>query len=153
MFEILNTALIKLSRHISKVRRDVAVLEKTVERAKEERGDQDDDMDGEATKDEQDLEVQTRKLDELIDFQKNLFLDVLHVSFFVLVGLTFQKCTLVLAEHMERCRKQHKDHRDAYYIWMEGRLNQVFLVVSYFVIRFTIIAYSTAKNSVGIVQI
>ena len=80
MFEILNTALVKLSRHISKVRRDTEILEKAVQRAKEEKGD-DDEMEGRQTKDELDLENQSRKLEELVDFQKNLFLDVLHVRF------------------------------------------------------------------------
>lgn len=79
MFEILNTALLKLSRHISKVRHEVQIIENKMAKNKEEHGTGDVEMEH-TTEDEEELDKQNKKLSELIDFQKNLFLDVLHVN-------------------------------------------------------------------------
>uniref|UniRef100_A0A0K0DHJ6 Nuclear cap-binding protein subunit 1 n=1 Tax=Angiostrongylus cantonensis TaxID=6313 RepID=A0A0K0DHJ6_ANGCA len=77
-WEVLNTALERLSRHIHKVAHDVQILQKRVKHQRIGADDEMDDMDVK-TREQEELEQQKEKLENLKDFQKSLFLDVLHV--------------------------------------------------------------------------
>uniref|UniRef100_A0A0R3PMY3 Nuclear cap-binding protein subunit 1 n=1 Tax=Angiostrongylus costaricensis TaxID=334426 RepID=A0A0R3PMY3_ANGCS len=77
-WEVLNTALERLSRHIHKVAHDVQILQKRVKHQRIGGDDEMDDMDVK-TREQEELEQQKEKLENLKDFQKSLFLDVLHV--------------------------------------------------------------------------
>ncbi|KAJ1360240.1 Nuclear cap-binding protein subunit 1 [Parelaphostrongylus tenuis] len=114
-WEVLNTALERLSRHIHKVAHDVQILQK---RVKHQRIGGDDEMEDTdvKTREQEELEQQKEKLENLKDFQKSLFLDVLH------------KFTVLLTEHIVLCETEGKDFRTPYFSWIKGRFKQIFLM-------------------------
>ncbi|CAI4221052.1 unnamed protein product [Auanema sp. JU1783] len=121
-FEVLNTALCGLSRHIKYVTRDVAFLEKKIASAprkvKAENEDGDEPMEEENVedKDQEELSALKEKLESLLDFQKTLFFDVIH------------KFIFVLTEHIVNSEKDDTELETAWYSWMSGRMKQVFLM-------------------------
>ncbi|VDO53025.1 unnamed protein product [Haemonchus placei] len=119
VWEVLNTALERLSRHIHKVAHDVDILQKRVERQRIEAGEEMEDSDVK-TREQEELEQQQEKLENLKDFQKSLFLDVLHVS--------RMKFTVLLTEFIVHCETEGTDFRTPYYAWINGRFKQIFLM-------------------------
>uniref|UniRef100_W6NQB7 Nuclear cap-binding protein subunit 1 n=1 Tax=Haemonchus contortus TaxID=6289 RepID=W6NQB7_HAECO len=115
VWEVLNTALERLSRHIHKVAHDVDILQKRVERQRIEAGEEMEDSDVK-TREQEELEQQQEKLENLKDFQKSLFLDVLH------------KFTVLLTEFIVNCETEGTDFRTPYYAWINGRFKQIFLM-------------------------
>ncbi|CAJ0594234.1 unnamed protein product [Cylicocyclus nassatus] len=114
IWEVLNTALERLSRHIHKVAHDVKILQKRVDRQKAENEEvEDTDM---KTREQEELEQQQEKLENLKDFQKSLFLDVLH------------KFTVLLTEFIVHCETEGTDFRTPYFAWINGRFKQIFLM-------------------------
>lgn len=115
VWEVLNTALERLSRHIHKVAHDVQILRRRVEKRKNDGGDEvTDDNDGKP-REQDELEQQQKKLDNLKDFQKSLFLDVLH------------KFSVLLTEFIVHCETEGTDFRTPYFAWINGRFKQIFL--------------------------
>ncbi|KAK5970162.1 Nuclear cap-binding protein subunit [Trichostrongylus colubriformis] len=115
VWEVLNTALERLSRHIHKVAHDVEILQKRVDRQRNEAGDEMEDSEVK-TREQEELEQQQEKLDNLKDFQKSLFLDVLH------------KFTVLLTEFIVHCETEGTDFRTPYFAWINGRFKQIFLM-------------------------
>ncbi|EPB76851.1 MIF4G domain protein [Ancylostoma ceylanicum] len=124
IWEVLNTALERLSRHIHKVAHDVKILQKRVDRQKAENEEagkgtvgmlQMEDNDAK-TREQEELEQQQEKLENLKDFQKSLFLDVLH------------KFTVLLTEFIVHCETEGTDFRTPYFAWINGRFKQIFLM-------------------------
>ncbi|KAK6054250.1 hypothetical protein COOONC_08246 [Cooperia oncophora] len=68
------------------------------------------------TREQEELEQQQEKLDNLKDFQKSLFLDVLH------------KFTVLLTEFIVHCETEGTDFRTPYFAWINGRFKQIFLM-------------------------
>uniref|UniRef100_A0A1I7XEC4 Nuclear cap-binding protein subunit 1 n=1 Tax=Heterorhabditis bacteriophora TaxID=37862 RepID=A0A1I7XEC4_HETBA len=68
------------------------------------------------SREEEDAAQQQEKLDSLRDFQKNLFLDVLH------------KFTILLTEFIVNCETDGTDFRTSWFAWISGRFKQVFLL-------------------------
>ncbi|WKX91228.1 hypothetical protein Q1695_009787 [Nippostrongylus brasiliensis] len=115
VWDVLNTALERLSRHIHKVAHDVHILQKRVERQRAETGEEMEDGDAK-TREQEELEQQQEKLDNLKDFQKSLFLDVLH------------KFTVLITEYIVHCETEGTDFRTPYFSWINGRFKQIFLM-------------------------
>ncbi|PIO52449.1 hypothetical protein TELCIR_26245 [Teladorsagia circumcincta] len=72
-------------------------------------------------REQEELEQQQEKLDNLKDFQKSLFLDVLH------------KFTVLLTEFIVHCETEGTDFRTPYFSWINGRFKQIFLMVTPFI--------------------
>ncbi|KAK6731730.1 hypothetical protein RB195_007913 [Necator americanus] len=114
IWEVLNTALERLSRHIHKVAHDVKILQRRVDRQKTENEEMEEV--GTKTREQEELDQQQEKLENLKDFQKSLFLDVLH------------KFTVLLTEFIVHSETEGTDFRTAYFAWINGRFKQIFLM-------------------------
>ncbi|CAB3407078.1 unnamed protein product [Caenorhabditis bovis] len=114
-FEVLNTALEKLSRHIVSVEKDYKELKEKIEREKTENNDEEMEDEDKKAADLEELESQKEKLESLVDFQKNLFMDVLH------------KFTVALTDIIVKCESEGTDFHTPMFNWVRGRYCQVFL--------------------------
>lgn len=65
------------------------------------------------------MERMEEKLEAAQADQKNLFL------------IIFQRFIMILSEHLVRCDTDGVDYNTHWYRWTVGRLQQVFLLVSY----------------------
>ncbi|KHJ83583.1 MIF4G like protein [Oesophagostomum dentatum] len=136
IWEVLNTALERLSRHIHKVAHDVKILRKRVDRQKAENEEMEEN--DQKTREQEELEQQQEKLDNLKDFQKSLFLDVLH------------KFTVLLTEFIVHCETEGTDFRTPYFAWINGRFKQIFLMVGFHLIS-SVFSKSVYFLNVGLV--
>ncbi|CAJ0571563.1 unnamed protein product, partial [Mesorhabditis spiculigera] len=117
-WEVLNSALIKLSKHVANLRKEVD--QKKQKKPPPLAATTDDDGMVNEKEDEMDdgddnLHTKQQHLDNLVDFEKNLFLAVLH------------KFSIFLTEHVVLSEREGKEYRDEWFQWMMGRFREIFL--------------------------
>ncbi|CAI5439326.1 unnamed protein product [Caenorhabditis angaria] len=132
-FEVLNQAMEKLSRHIVSVEKDYKELKERIEKQDRNGRDENNGGDVEMTvddeskqKDLEELEAQKNKFDSLLEFQKSLYMEVLHKF--------IQELTNLIGD----CESEAIDFsQNPRYRWLRGRFCQVFLMHSETLYKFT----------------
>lgn len=124
LWEILHLTIKKMNRHVIKLGGELAEAREKLARAESSESETEDE---DAKKKQPDVEKPTEeyvermeeKLEAAQADQKNLFL------------IIFQRFIMILSEHLVRCDTDGRDYATHWYKWTIGRLQQVFLAVSF----------------------
>lgn len=125
LWEILHLTIKKINKHVIKLGAELTDAREKLARAESSDSDSDED---ETKKKPEDAEKPTEEMVEGIEEklesaqadQKHLFLIIFH------------RFIMSLSEHLVKCDTDGKDFNTHWYKWTIGRLQQVFLAVSYF---------------------
>lgn len=132
LWEILHLTIRKMSKHVSRLGRELAEARERLRHAESD-SDESEDGDGEGNNNsskhavsgvgddhEKPSEDMVDRMEERLEAaqadQKNLFL------------IIFQRFIMILSEHLVRCDTDGRDFNTHWYKWTIGRLQQVFLV-------------------------
>lgn len=91
------------------------------------------DSDEEAAPKRRRIEPSDRPTEELIEKMEEK-LEAANVDQKRLFLIVFQRFIMILSEHLVRCDTDGRDYDTDWYRWTIGRLQQVFLLVSYYIL-------------------
>lgn len=125
IWEILHLTILKKNKHVIKLSKELVEAREKLRRAESRSGSSSEDEDNNKDKSgerpsEDVVERMEEKLEAAQADQKNLFL------------IIFQRFIMILSEHLVRCDTDGVDYNTHWYRWTIGRLQQVFLLVSFY---------------------
>lgn len=118
----MNKHVIKLTGELSHAREKLASADSSSESSDEDESRNKKKSDDQEKPTEEMVEKMEEKLEQAQANQKNLFL------------IIFQRFIMILSEHLVRCDTDGRDYNTHWYKWTIGRLQQVFLAVSFYFI-------------------
>lgn len=127
LWEILHLTIRKMNKHVIKLGGELSDAREKLARAESSSSSSEDEDSGPSKKKQDDSEKPTEEMVERMEEkleaaqadQKNLFL------------IIFQRFIMILTEHLVRSDTDGRDYNTHWYRWTIGRLQQVFLAVSF----------------------
>lgn len=126
LWEVLHLTIKKMNKHVIKLGTELAEAKDKLSRAESSSSDSEE----EGTLKRKKIEVGEKPTEEMVEKMEEK-LEAANVDQKRLFLIVFQRFIMILSEHLVRCDTDGQDFDNDWYRWTIGRLQQVFLLVSF----------------------
>lgn len=129
LWEILHLTIKKMNKHVMKLSTELSEAKEKLARSAESSSSESEDENA-TTPRKRKIESGDKPTEEMVEKMEEK-LEAAYVDQKRLFLIVFQRFIMILSEHLVKCDTDGRDFDTDWYRWTIGRLQQVFLVVSF----------------------